>query len=165
MDQVPGASAGTSRIQQQDDSSVTNGIHSRTADKGESHEGPEHSGVATLLRIDHIGLNDYLFRRRVPRYPKPDCECGWPRQTPKHIILFYSAHTSGRGDMIAEANTSDYAKLLSTEAGLPAVTRSFLQRDILTQFSLARTPDDAKPRRRGRKPGMYVDEDEDDGEG
>jgi hypothetical protein len=34
------------------------------------------STVATLLRTEHIGLNDYLCRRRVPRYSKPDCDCG-----------------------------------------------------------------------------------------
>jgi hypothetical protein len=34
------------------------------------------STVATLLRTEHIGLNDYLCRRRVHGYSKPDCECG-----------------------------------------------------------------------------------------
>jgi hypothetical protein len=46
--------------------------------------------------------------------------------------------------------------------GLRAVTRWFPQRDILTQFSLARIMDDVKPRRRGRRPGTYVDEDDGD---
>jgi hypothetical protein len=41
--------------------------------------------------------------------------------------------------MLQEAKTTDYMKLLSTEAGLRAVTKWFLQRDVLTQFSLART--------------------------
>lgn len=116
------------------------------------------STVATLLRTEHVGLNDYLCRRRVPGFSKPDCDCGWPRQTPKHIILFCPAHASGRTEMLAEAKTTDFTKLLSTEAGLRAVTRWFLQRDVLTQFSLARTMDEAKPRRRGRRPGTYVDE-------
>jgi hypothetical protein len=120
------------------------------------------STVATLLRTEHIGLNDYLCRRRVPGYLKPDCGCGWPRQTPKHIILFCPTHITGRAEMLSEAKTTDYTKLLSTEAGLRAVTRWFLQRDILTQFSLARTMDDGKPRRRGRRPGTYVDEDDGD---
>jgi hypothetical protein len=53
------------------------------------------STVATLLRTEHIGLNDYLCRRRVPGYLKPDCYCGWPRQTPKHIILFCPNVTVG----------------------------------------------------------------------
>jgi hypothetical protein len=33
------------------------------------------STVATLLRTEYIGLNDYLYRRRVPGYLKPDCDC------------------------------------------------------------------------------------------
>jgi hypothetical protein len=116
------------------------------------------STVATLLRTEHIGLNDYLCRRRVPGYLQPDCECGWPRQTPKHIILFCPTHRTGRAEMLSEAKTTDYTKLLSTEAGLRAVTKWFLQPDVLTQFSLARTMDDVKPRRRGRRPGTYMDE-------
>ncbi|KAF4547056.1 Hypothetical protein D9617_62g044130 [Elsinoe fawcettii] len=46
------------------------------------------STVATLLRTKHIGLNDDLCRRRVSGFAKPDCDCGWPRETPKHIIMF-----------------------------------------------------------------------------
>jgi hypothetical protein len=118
------------------------------------------STVATLLRTEHIGLNYYLCRRRVPGYSKPDCDCGWPRQTPKHIVLFCPAHSTRRAEMLLEAKMTDYTKLLSTEAGLRAVTKWFLQRDVLTHFSLARTMDDAKPRRRGRRPGTYVDEDD-----
>jgi hypothetical protein len=69
---------------------------------------------------------------------------------------------TGRAEMLLEAKTTDYTKLLSTEAGLHAVMRWFLQRDILTQFSLARTIDDRKLRRRGRRPGTYVDKDNGD---
>lgn len=65
--------------------------------------------------------------------------------------------------MLAEAKTTDYTKkLLSTEAGLRAVTKWFLRRDILAKFSLAGKADDAKPRQRGRRPGTYVDEDDGD---
>lgn len=85
------------------------------------------STVATLLRTEHIGLNDYLCRRRVPGYSKPDCDCGWPRQTPKHIILFCPTQMTGRVEMLSEAKTTDYTKLLSTEAGLRAVTKWFLR--------------------------------------
>ena len=64
--------------------------------------------------------------------------------------------------MLSEAKTTDYTKLLSTEAGLRAVTKWFLERDVLTQFSLARTMDGTKSRPRGRRPGTYVDEDDGD---
>lgn len=113
--------------------------------------------VATRSRTEHIGLNDYLFRRRVSGYSRPDCDCGWPRQTPKHIVLFCPTHTTRRAEMLAEmlaeAKTTNYAELLSTEAGLRAVTKWILQRDVIAQFSLARTMDDVKPRRKGRRPG------------
>jgi hypothetical protein len=69
---------------------------------------------------------------------------------------------AGRAEMLSEVKTTDFIKLLSTEAGLRAVTRWFLQRDILTQFSLVRIIDYAKPRRRGRRPGTYMDEDDGD---
>lgn len=39
---------------------------------------------------------------------------------------------TGRADMLSEAKTTDYTKLLLTEAGLRAVTKWSLQREILT---------------------------------
>jgi hypothetical protein len=60
--------------------------------------------------------------------------CGWPRQTPKHIILFRPTQMTGQAEMLSEGETTDYTKLLSTEAGLRAVTGWFLQRDILPNF-------------------------------
>lgn len=77
-----------------------------------------------------------------------------------HSILPYTHGRTGRD--ASRGEDGRLTKLLSTEAGLRAVTRWFLQRDILTQFSLARISDDAKTRRRGRRPGTYVDEDDDE---
>lgn len=157
MDQVPAANACVGEGHQTTRRSACD-MDPNTTDEGEFDKGREYSRNAAEDRTRRP--EDYLFRRRVPGYSKPDCECGWPQQTPKHIILFCPTHTAGRAEMLAEAKTTDYTKLLSTEAGLRAVTRWLLQRDILTQFSLARTSDDAKPRRRGRRPGTYVDEDD-----
>jgi hypothetical protein len=56
--------------------------------------------------------------------------------------------------MLLEAKRTNYFMLLSIEEGLRAVTRWFLQRHVFTQFSLARTIDDAKQRRRRRRPGV-----------
>ena len=62
----------------------------------------------------------------------------------------------------AAIKPTDYSKLLSTEAGLRAVTKWFVEQDVLAQFSLARRMDGAKPRWRGRRPGTYVGEDDAD---
>jgi hypothetical protein len=55
------------------------------------------------------------------------CEARKSRSSPKHIILFCPTQMTGRAEMLSEAKTTDYTKLLSTEAGLRAVTRWFLQ--------------------------------------
>ena len=34
------------------------------------------STLLTLLRTEHIGLEDYLSRRKVPDHPSPACPCG-----------------------------------------------------------------------------------------
>lgn len=120
------------------------------------------STLATLLRTEHIGLNDYLYRRGVPDCPSPLCECGWPRQTVKHIVLFCPRYARDRDKMIQEARSSDLATILSTENGIRAVTRWFLRQDILTQFSVAREALEKRaraPRRqRGRRAGNDVDD-------
>lgn len=32
-----------------------------------------------------------VLEKKSPDGPKPDCDCGWPSQTPKHIILLAEA--------------------------------------------------------------------------
>lgn len=120
------------------------------------------STLATLIRTEHIGLNDYLARRKVPDCPSPLCECGWQQQTVKHIVLFCPRYARDRDKMIQEAQTSDLAIMLSIEHGIRAVTRWFLRQDILTQFSEARKilEKDARApqRQRGRRTGNDVDD-------
>jgi hypothetical protein len=50
---------------------------------------------------------------------------------PKHIVLCCPIHTLGRVEILAEAKIKDYTTLLSTEAGLHAVTSWFLLQDEL----------------------------------
>ena len=49
------------------------------------------STMATLIRTEHIGLNAYLTRRRVPG-KTPECSCGNRAQTPKHVVMFCPMH-------------------------------------------------------------------------
>lgn len=96
------------------------------------------STLATLLRIEHIGLEDYLYRRKVPGHPTPACPCGWHRQTPKHILPFCPQYQQGRSEMLQKAGTTDYHSLLSTKKGIILATSWFLQLVLLNQFSLAK---------------------------
>ena len=43
----------------------------------------------------------------------PRCECGWPRQTPKHIILLCPLRTNQEA-MLSVAGTENYKTLLLT---------------------------------------------------
>jgi hypothetical protein len=67
------------------------------------------STVATLLRTEAIGLNDFLHRVGVPNV-EARCSCGWERQTPKHVVMF----CPDRDRMLAAADTMDYTTLLNT---------------------------------------------------
>ena len=96
------------------------------------------STLATLLRTEHIGLEDFLSRRKVPGHLSPACPCGWHRQTPKHILLFCPDFQQGRAQMLQKAGTTDYYSLLSTKKGIKAATDWFLRLGLLKQFSLAR---------------------------
>ncbi|KAI1002561.1 hypothetical protein K3495_g5637 [Podosphaera aphanis] len=45
------------------------------------------SSVATQIRSEHIGLNSYLYRRKVPGVHDPSCQCGYPSQNVKHMVV------------------------------------------------------------------------------
>jgi len=94
------------------------------------------STMATLLRTEAIGLNDFLHRVGVPGV-EARCSCGWERQTPKHVVMFCPSLT-GRDQMLAAAGTMDYTTLLATERGLRAVTTWLIRQNILPQFRTAR---------------------------
>src|SRR5271155_1577615 len=49
------------------------------------------SSLITQIRAEKIGLNAFLHNRQVPGYTAP-CNCGWPRQTAKHILWFCPEH-------------------------------------------------------------------------
>lgn len=99
------------------------------------------STLLTLLRTEHIGLEDYLSRRKVPDHLSPACPCGWHRQTPKHILLFCPHFQAGRAQMLYIAQTTDYHTLLTTKKGVYAATKWFLKLGLLGQFSLAKEMD------------------------
>lgn len=39
------------------------------------------------MRTEKIGLRDFLWKRRVPEFDDPGCDCGEGRQTLDHILL------------------------------------------------------------------------------
>jgi len=68
------------------------------------------SFILTQLRTGAIGLNNFLAARNVPNITL-ECECGWVRQTPKHIVV-YCLYLGGREQMWTRAGTLNYNRAL-----------------------------------------------------
>ena len=94
------------------------------------------STMATLLCMEAIGFNDFLYRVGVPDIG-PQCPCRWERQTPKHVVMFCPC-IQGHDHMLAVASTMDYGTLLSTAKGLRAVAPWLIQAGVLAQFTVAK---------------------------
>ena len=103
------------------------------------HRGLEkaESSAAIQLRTEKIGLNHFLFTRKVPGVLDPGCPCGARKQTGKHVLLFCPDYQEGRIDLIREAGTSDYNQILSTPQGIRLAARQFVRMGALPQFSVA----------------------------
>jgi hypothetical protein len=92
--------------------------------------------IATLLRTEAIGLNDFLARIGVPGIT-PDCGCGFPRQGVRHTILFCPLYQN-RANMFLQGGSQDLHTLLTSNKGLYAVTDWALRQGILEQFKIPR---------------------------
>lgn len=119
----------------------------------QAHQGllKAESTIGTLLRTEHIGMNDYLHRRKVPGDDSSLCECGWPKQTVKHILLFCPRCPRFAPDsdkIVQEASSSDFSRILSTPQGIRAAARWSLRQD---KFSLVRNVANRKRRKAGRR--------------
>ena len=97
------------------------------------------STIATQLRTGHIGLRQYLYKRRVPEVDSPFCECGEGRQDVKHILLTCPRLQTERIELTATARTTNLDTMLSTPQGLKAAANWILKHGILEgQFKLVR---------------------------
>ena len=68
------------------------------------HEGlsKRKSALLVQLRTEKIGLNDFLFSRRVPEVASPRCGCGERRQTVAHVLLQCRTHKDLRNRIFGD---------------------------------------------------------------
>ncbi len=95
------------------------------------------SSMAVQLRSEKIGLNDFLYRMKVPGIRNAECSCGWRKQTVKHILLFCPELAKERRELIEQVGTSDYRQILTQKHGIRAAARWMIKIGRLDQFSLA----------------------------
>lgn len=92
------------------------------------------SSLTTQIRTEKIGLADFLFKRRVPSVVSPACPCGWPRQTPRHIIMECRIQPD-RTSLFTSSAATSYRQLLSDPKSLKVVTTWLMSTGLLRQFS------------------------------
>jgi hypothetical protein len=93
------------------------------------------SALVTQIRTEKIGLNAFLTTMKVPGYTAA-CDCGWGRQTAKHIILHCPQHQTQRNKLFQDAGTRDYQKMLVTPQGAKAAATFLQATNLLPQFQL-----------------------------
>ena len=109
--------------------------------------------LAIQLRTEKVGFAAFLHARRVPDVVSPACQCGWRRQDPKHVVIFFPEHTRNRRGLYESAGTDRYDEIMSTGKGLRAVTRWVTSQGLLSQFSLAKEQRDRAKGRAGDRVG------------
>ena len=92
--------------------------------------------MVTLLRTEHIGMRQYLTKRRVPGFT-PDCECGQGHETPKHVCIFCPKWKERRHLLFKEGGSTNWKDLANTKRGLHATAKWLIQEGVLEQFALA----------------------------
>ena len=93
------------------------------------------SAIYVQLRTEKIGMNDFLFKRRVPEIKDPRCDCGEGRQTVAHILLQCRRHTALRNRELGQFPGRQNLRVLLSERKVAAKVVKFMeQTQILGQF-------------------------------
>ena len=95
------------------------------------------SSIAMQLRSEHIGLNSYLYRRKVPGVDSPKCQCGYPSQNVKHMVLACHQWAEGRGEILRQAKDRSYEAMMNSPEDLARITKWILNKGWFEQFRLA----------------------------
>ncbi|KAI1003651.1 hypothetical protein K3495_g4555 [Podosphaera aphanis] len=95
------------------------------------------SSIATQIRSKHIGLNAYLYRRKIPRVESPICRCGYPTQNIRHMVMTCPQWAKGRGEVLRRAKDKSFEAMMNSPADMARVTQWILTQGWIEQFRLA----------------------------
>lgn len=104
------------------------------------HEGlrKHESSVLTQLRTGKIGLNGFLYHRRVPEVDSPLCQCGEAIEDFGHMITECSNYSRPGGALVSVRTRSDAVYALTEKAPARAATLWLLSTGRLQHYELAR---------------------------
>ncbi|PQE05356.1 zinc knuckle protein [Rutstroemia sp. NJR-2017a BBW] len=92
------------------------------------------SALLIQMRTEKIGLRDHLWRRKVPEFDDPGCDCGEGRQTVSHILLRCRNYRDLRRREFGIQGRMDLRAILNESKSATKAIRFMEQTHLLGQF-------------------------------
>ncbi|APA14439.1 hypothetical protein sscle_13g092090 [Sclerotinia sclerotiorum 1980 UF-70] len=94
------------------------------------------SAMLIQMRTGKIGLRDYLWKKKVPDFNHPGCECGEGRQTVEHILLKCRDFNDLRKGLFNSKRQTDSRAILSNPKLATKAIKFMEQTQLLGQFRM-----------------------------
>ncbi|KAI1001879.1 hypothetical protein K3495_g6322 [Podosphaera aphanis] len=94
------------------------------------------SSITIQMRSAYIGLNSYLYRRKVPGVNNPKCQCGYPSQDVRHMVMTCPQWAKGRGEILLKSKVRSYQAMIQSPEDVARITQWILDEGYLEQFRL-----------------------------
>ena len=94
------------------------------------------SSIAIQIRSEHIGLNSYLYRRKVPGVNNPKCQCGYPSHNVRHMVMACPKWARGRGKILQKSKDRSYEAMIQSPEDVARITKWISDKGYLEHFRL-----------------------------
>ena len=92
------------------------------------------SALLIQMRTEKIGLRDFLWKRRVPEFDDPGCDCGEGRQTVDHVLLRCRTYNDLRRRVFGRGRRIDLRAVLNEPKLVTKAIKFIEQTRLLGQF-------------------------------
>ncbi|KHJ36186.1 hypothetical protein EV44_g3200 [Erysiphe necator] len=82
-----------------------------------------------------------ILTDKVPGVANPKCQCGYPAQNVKHMVLGCHQWAEGRGEILRQAKDRPYEAMMNIPDDMARITQWILNKGWYEQFRLAREVD------------------------
>ena len=83
------------------------------------------SSILIQARTECIGLNQFLYKRRVPGIPSPNCICSSEPETTRHLVQYCTRYQNREALHLSPTSRQriDYRRLTGTPSGAKALAK------------------------------------------
>ncbi|VDB83841.1 BgtTE-56035 [Blumeria graminis f. sp. tritici] len=96
------------------------------------------SSLAIQIQSEHMGLNLYSHRRKVPGVYSPSCPCSYQSQNPKHMIMSCPRWSNGRAEIWRQAKDRSYEAMINNLEDIKRIIRWILNHGWIEQFQMTK---------------------------